>query len=98
MRTYQEMIDFVGKLTEDEISALIGVCSKKVLIVGNWYTKDHIKAKLDEDQLRDLKLNETLDEDKLTLEGLYNNLLDWTSSGIEVDYILDDQIREYCVS
>ena len=83
---YETLTKLVSELNDDEVVKLIGICSNRNLIIGNWYSKEHIEEQIGLDKVRDMKINETLSEG-ITMDYLFN-----TMRGIEPDNLLLDYV------
>jgi hypothetical protein len=96
MKTRDDHREYVKNLTDEELSELLGEIhnTEKIVLVAEWYTKKHIKQKLNSypDIIRDFKIEEALGEE-ITFDIFYTELC-MTTQG-ETSYIVGDDFNEY---
>lgn len=83
---YETLTNLVSELNDDEVSRLIGICSRRILIIGNWYSKKHIEDAIGLDKVRDMKINETLSEG-ITMDYLFDTMREFEPDNYLLDYV-----------
>ncbi|CAB5187238.1 hypothetical protein UFOVP163_21 [uncultured Caudovirales phage] len=105
MKTREEIKEIVNKLTPEECYMFISeiVYQDKIVLYGNWYSKDDIKSLVDRyypEYIRDRKINGLLEDETFDFDEFYEDLSSYSSDKYDgpsddfINYILPEFMEE----